>query len=66
MQVNITEYPQLRMIAWNRSDNLIEGEEALALYERNWRYVDREQLTAAEQQLIDRLIVQYGNGVFNV
>jgi hypothetical protein len=67
VQVHITEYPQLRLIAWNRrDDDLIEEDEALALYERNWRYVDRSQLTDKEQQLIDRLVIQYGNGVFNV
>ncbi len=65
--VNISDYPQLRLIAWNRRDNeLIAEGEALSLYERNWRHVDREQLTGAEQQLIDRLVVEYGNGVFNV
>lgn len=67
MQIHISEYPQLRLIAWNRCDDeLIEEDEALALYERNWRHVDREQLTEKEQQLIDRLVIQYGNGVFNV
>jgi len=67
MQLHIAEYPQLRLIAWNRKDDdLIEEDEALALYERNWRYVDRAHITDKEQQLIDRLVVQYGNGVLHV
>jgi hypothetical protein len=67
MQLHIAEYPQLRLIAWNRKDDdLIEEDEALALYERNWRYVDRAHITEKEQQLIDRLVVQYGNGVLHV
>lgn len=67
MQLYIAEYPQLRLIAWNRQDDdLIEEDEALALYERNWRYVDQTQLSLKEQQLIDRLVKQYGNGVFHV
>lgn len=67
MQLHIAEYPQLRLIAWNRKDDdLIEEDEALALYERNWRYVDHAHITEKEQQLIDRLVVQYGNGVLHV
>lgn len=67
MQIHIAEYPQLRLIAWNRrDDDLIEEAEALALYERNWRYVDRTRITAKEQNLIDRLVAQYGNGIFHV
>ena len=67
MQLRISEYPQLRLIAWNRrDDDVIGGDEALALYERNWCYVDRANLTDKEQQLIDRLVVQYGNGVLHV
>lgn len=67
MQLHIAEYPQLRLIAWNRQDDdLIEEDEALALYERNWRYVDQTQLSLKERQLIDRLVNQYGNGVFHV
>ena len=67
MKLNIADYPQLKLIAWNRfQDDLIEEDEALALYERNWRYVDREALTDKEQQLIDRLVIQFGNRVLHV
>lgn len=67
MQLRIAEYPQLRLLAWNRNDDdLIEEAEALALYERNWRYVDRAHITEKEQRLIDRLVAQYGNGVLLV
>jgi hypothetical protein len=67
MQLQLGEYAQLRLIAWSRNENdCIEEDEALALYERNWRYVEQSQLTDKEQQLIDRLVAQYGNGVFHV
>jgi hypothetical protein len=67
MPLHITEYPQLRLIAWSRADDdIIEEDEALALYERNWRYVDRARLTDKEQRLIDRLVEQYGNGILHV
>lgn len=67
MPIQISEYPQLRLIAWNRrDDDQLDEEEALALYERNWRYVDQASISQREQQLIDRLVAKYGNGVFNV
>ena len=66
MQLCLADFPQLKLIAWNRHDDFVEEDEALALYERNWRYVDTETLNPQEQQLIDRLVQQYGNGVLNV
>lgn len=45
---------------------VIDGAEALALYERNWRFVDREAMGADEVQLLDVLVKVYGNGVLNV
>jgi hypothetical protein len=67
VQIHIADYPQLRLIAWNRrQDELIEDVEAFALYERNWVYVDRAALTDVEQQLIERLVMKYGNGVLHV
>ncbi|RJG02239.1 hypothetical protein [Noviherbaspirillum sedimenti] len=67
MPLRLADYPQLRLIAWNRrEDDLVEEDEVLAMYERNWRYVDEAMLDRKEQQLIDRLIRQYGHGVLNV
>jgi hypothetical protein len=39
--------------------------EALALYERGWRGIDRQHMGAAEQALLNRLIKEVGHGVFN-
>lgn len=64
--LNIDGYPQLALLAWNRVVREITGEEAFALYERNWRFVDVGTLTATETALIDRLTEQYGHGVLNV
>jgi hypothetical protein len=67
MLLRIADYPQLKLIAWNRhGHDLVEEEEALALYERNWRYVDENMLNEEERQLIGRLAEQYGNGVLHV
>lgn len=67
MRLQIEEYPQLRLIAWNRrQDDFIEEDEAFALYERNWSLVDLTALTDKEHVLIERLAAQYGNGVLHV
>jgi hypothetical protein len=62
----IDEYPQLTLLAWNRTLREIEPEDAFALYERNWRFVDVTILTAKERALIKRLTRDYGHGVMNV
>lgn len=67
MQVRVNEYPQLKELCWNRPANaLLEGADALAIYERNWRFVAPEELTAQEQEMLDNLVARYGNGILNV
>lgn len=63
----IVDYPQLRLIAWNRHPHdVITGEEAFNLYERNWRFVDEKALLPHEHDLIDRLTREYGHGILHV
>ncbi len=64
--LDIEQWPSLRELAWNRTDRWIPAEEALALYERNWRFVDPQQLTQTEAELIDNLKQRFGNGMLNV
>ena len=65
MEISASHYPQLQHLCWNRpADAVLSGEDALALYERNWRFVDTEALTADERTLIDRLVQRYGDGSF--
>ena len=67
MHVQINDYPQLRGLCWNRpAGEVLGGAEALALYERNWRFVDRGAMTAEEERLLATLVARYGNGVLNV
>lgn len=64
---NSFKYPQLKLIAWNRREDVaIDDADAFGLYERNWQYVDKNNITTKERELIDRLIREQGNGVFNV
>lgn len=66
MHILIADYPQLRLIAWNRrADARVEEAEALALYESNWRHVDVEGLDVRERELIDHLVRTVGGGVLN-
>ncbi|MET3134311.1 hypothetical protein AAKU55_005101 [Oxalobacteraceae bacterium GrIS 1.11] len=66
-KIHIENYPQLRSIAWNRPGAVtIDAEDAFALYEANWRYVDQETLTAQEAHLIQQLKQEIGHGVMYV
>lgn len=61
------EFPELAMLAWNRDPTRpIPPEEALALYGRNWRHVDKEHLTPEEVRLIHDLTEEFGSGVLLV
>lgn len=64
--VCIADYPQLALLAWQRQNPVIDAEEAFALYEANWRFVDDEALTKQERDLIEHLMKTYGKGVLNV
>lgn len=60
------QWPTLRALAWNRADRWIPAAEALALYERNWRFVEPARLSREEAALIDELKNRFGKGVLNV
>ncbi len=63
----LSEYPQLRLIAWNRrSEDQIDEEEAFALYESNWRFIEVDTLEDEERLLIKQLADRYGQGLLNV
>lgn len=65
MQVRVNAYPQLRTLCWNRPDDIVvDGQEALGLYENNWRLVEVDRLDVEEQRLLDTLVARFGNGVF--
>lgn len=65
IMIRISDYPQLSSIVWNRQkDDLLDESEALALYERNWAYVDKSELSAHEVAFLKQLAEQYGNGCF--
>lgn len=67
IMIAIADYPQLKLIAWNRRpDDWLDERDALSLYEANWRFIDEAALTDAERELIAHLRITYGCGVLNV
>lgn len=65
--VTLAQYPQLRMLVWNRPGTTrVDDREAFALYEANWRHVDQQHMTRPERDLVRRLTNQFGNGVLLV
>ena len=65
--LRLVDYPQLRLVAWSRpADAWVDEEDALALYEANWRFIEPQELTPHESQLIERLIHEFGAGVLHV
>jgi hypothetical protein len=62
-QIIPAKFPELRKLLWNRDPQRpIPEEEAFALYERNRRFVDRDQLTDAESRLLKDLGDKFGRG----
>lgn len=62
-RINLTDYPQLKSLAWHRPGvTELAPQEALNLYERNWRHVDQAQLGIRERALIDALVRGVGKG----
>lgn len=54
--VRVEDYPQLASLAWHIGRNgTLTPREALNLYERGWRHVDEEALTAKEKIFISNL-----------
>jgi hypothetical protein len=63
--VRTQEFPALRDIAWNRTEEYLPAREAFGLYERNWRFVNPASLDERELALIRRLADRYGAGVIH-
>jgi len=62
-RVRLAEFPQLKGLAWQLHgvDDLSPAD-ALSLYERNWRHIDRASMVPAERALIQALVEQFGGG----
>lgn len=62
-RVRLADYPQLERLAWQLHDvDELDPADALSLYERNWRHVDRAGMVPAERALLQALVDQFGGG----
>ena len=64
--IAVDDYDNLRTLCWNRAARYLAAGEAFRLYERNWRHVDRKNMSDTERALIAGLADRFGNGVLNV
>jgi transcriptional regulator with XRE-family HTH domain len=62
-RVRLADFPQLRGLAWQLHDvDELSPADALNLYERNWRHIDRASMEPAERALLKVLVDQLGGG----
>ena len=62
-RIRLADYPQLKKLAWQlHGVATVTPEDALGLYERNWRHVDTAALDPAERALVNALARHLGRG----
>jgi transcriptional regulator with XRE-family HTH domain len=62
-RIRLDQYPELKKLAWQlQGVEELSPDDALDLYERNWRHVDRASLSLAEIALIKSLSQSLGGG----
>ncbi len=62
-RIRLADYPQLKKLAWQLHGVAeLTPEDALGLYERNWRHVDTAALDPAERTLVTALAQHLGGG----
>lgn len=61
--IRVDDFPALKQLAWQLPGvTELKPAQALELYERNWRHLDREGLTPQERRLIQALVDELGGG----
>jgi transcriptional regulator with XRE-family HTH domain len=62
-RVRLADFPQLKRLAWQLHDvDELSPADALNMYERNWRQIDRHTMEPAERALVQALVDQLGGG----
>lgn len=60
-KIRISDYKQLKRLAWQLKDGQeMTPEQALSLYERNWRHVDEEKMDERERDFLKALLAHFG------
>ena len=61
--IELARYPQLAQLAWHlKGASHITAQDALNLYERNWRHVEQDAMDPQERELLQRLVATWGGG----
>lgn len=62
-RIRLADYPQLKRLAWHAPVlTELTPAEALSLYERHWRHLDRDALDPKERALLEALTHQEAKG----
>ncbi len=62
-RLRLEDYPQLKALAWQlHGVDDLSPQDALSLYERNWRHLDHARIEPAERALVQALVNQLGGG----
>ncbi len=66
-KIRLSQYPQLRRLAWQlKRTTVLTPEEALSVYERNWRHVVPDAMEPGELELLNALLAAFGRKRLNV
>ncbi|HPO25505.1 MAG TPA: hypothetical protein PK135_12675, partial [Arenimonas sp.] len=61
-RIRLEDFPQLKQLAWQvHGVDALTPDEALGIYNRNWRHLNAETLLPKEKALIDALRLGLGN-----
>ena len=61
-RIRLADYPELKKLAWHvRDAEVLSAREAMDIYERNQRHLDRHAMTPEEAQLLDALRAAFGH-----
>jgi transcriptional regulator with XRE-family HTH domain len=60
--IRLADYPELGRLAWQIRADEVTPEEALELYQRNWRHVDAARMEPRERDLVDALASKLRGG----
>ena len=61
--IKLADYPQLKRLAWQLHGAAeVTPQDALGLYERNWRHVDASAMDPRERALVDALAIELAGG----
>ncbi len=64
VRISLSDYPQLKELAWHvRGVDELSLVEAHSIYERNKRFLDSENLSDSEQELIELLEIAFEGAV---